>query len=112
MYCPKCKVEYVEGILVCGDCGIGLTPELPAEPSFNPAEYEEILTALNASDVALIKSVLDSESIDHYIEGEFSQYGIQRLMVLKEQVEEAKEILKDLELENAKVSIPNDRPED
>jgi len=112
MYCPECKAEYVEGILVCTDCGIALTPELPTEPSFDSPEYEEILTALNASDVALIKSLLDSESIEHYIEGEFSQYGIQRLMVLKEQVEEAKEILKDLELEDAKVGTSKDWPED
>ena len=111
MYCPKCKAEYVEGIPVCADCGIALIQELPTEPPLGSAEYEEIPGVLNASDVALIKSLLDSESLEFYIEGEFSQYGLHRLMVLKEQVDEAKEILKDLELEHSKVGKPKDRPE-
>ena len=108
MYCPKCMAEYVEGILVCADCGVALTSELPAEPSFDYVDYEEIPEVLNAGDVAIIKSVLDSDSIDYYIEGEFSPYGIHRLMVLKEQVEEAKDILKDLELEGSKITKPKE----
>ena len=112
MYCPKCKAEYVEGVPVCADCGIALTPELPTEPPLEPADYEEIPEVLNAGDVAIIKSLFDSESIDYYIEGEFSPYGIHRLMVLKEQMEEAKEILKDLELEGSKITKPKDWHED
>jgi hypothetical protein len=114
VYCPKCKTEYVQGILVCVDCGIALIPELAAEPShpLDAAEYEEVLTDLNASDVALIKSLLNSESIEHYIEGEFSPYGIHRLMVLKEQAVEAQEILKDLALEHVTVNKPKDWHED
>lgn len=30
-WCPKCKNEYVEGIVTCPDCGIDLVEELPEE---------------------------------------------------------------------------------
>jgi hypothetical protein len=109
MYCPECKIEYVEGVLVCADCGVALIPEIPTESSVDSAEYEEIPAILNAGDVAFLKSLLDSESIEYYIEGEFSPYGIHRLMVLREQVQEAKEILKDLELEDSKITKLNNR---
>lgn len=36
-WCPKCKNEYRDGILVCADCGCELVPELETEP-----EKEEI----------------------------------------------------------------------
>ncbi len=125
MYCPKCKTEYVEGVLVCADCEVPLVAHLPEEPSsfdyadhrsefssFDYKDYEEIPEVLNAGDIAIIKSLLDSESIDYFIEGEFSPYGIHRLMVLKDQVEDVKEILKDLEIEGSKITKPKDWHED
>lgn len=125
MYCPKCKTEYTEGILVCADCGVALATLLPDEPSSFDYEdyrgesaylgyksYDEIPEVLNAGDVVMIKSLLDCEAIDYYMEGEFSPYGIHRLMVLKEQVEEAREILKDLEIEGSKMTKPKDWHED
>ena len=51
-WCPKCKNEYVEGILTCADCGIELVDELPEEVDPNaPAhicdvDSEEIGTKL------------------------------------------------------------------
>jgi hypothetical protein len=115
MYCPECKTEYVEGILLCADCGVALIPELPVElsNSIGDDEYEGILTNLNASDIAIIKSLLDSESIDYYIHGEFSSvFVVHSLMVSKSQVDEAKEILKDLELEHGKTNKPKEWPEE
>ena len=34
-WCPKCKNEYVEGILICPDCEIDLVDELPEDTDEN-----------------------------------------------------------------------------
>jgi hypothetical protein len=58
-------------------------------------DYEEILSTNNAADIATIKSLFDSEGIVYYFLGEHFAFPI-RLMVNKDQVEEARELLKDL----------------
>ncbi len=106
MYCPKCGTEYVEGVIVCAECGIPLTDHPPAEDQRLPEslEFEELLTTFNAGDIAIIKSLLDAESIEYFIQGEHFLYVDPmalpaRLIVRKDQVNEAKEILQDLDLE-------------
>jgi hypothetical protein len=113
MYCPKCDTEYVEGVAICADCGgqlIANPPEVeemtkkPVKGPMGEVEFSEVLTAFNAGDIALIKSILDGESIDYYFHGEFFNLARPlvdpvRLMVRKDQANSAKEILRDLELE-------------
>lgn len=72
-----------------------------AEPQGNG--YEEILATFNPADIAMIKSLLDSEAIDYYFKGEFFNFVeplIQpaRLMVRQDQMDVAKEILSDLRI--------------
>lgn len=43
-WCPKCKNEYVEGIVKCADCGSELVEELPQEDALELTE-EEIMRA-------------------------------------------------------------------
>ncbi|OPY76358.1 MAG: hypothetical protein A4E64_01564 [Syntrophorhabdus sp. PtaU1.Bin058] len=107
MFCPKCLTEYVEGITVCADCDVALVPELsedatPQSPQW--VEFEKILTTFNAGDIALIKSILESEGISYYFLGEVFNYmeplaQPPRLMVRKDQADQAREVLKDLSLE-------------
>ncbi len=119
MYCPKCRTEYVDGITVCADCGTALTTaplEQEREPS-ETEEFEEVLTTFNAGDIAIIKSLLDGESIDYYFRGEFFNYVeplVQpaRLMVRKDQVGAVKDILKDLALEYSLSDDVEDWPEE
>ncbi len=66
-------------------------------------DYKEVLSTLNPGDIAVIKSILDSANITYFFQGENFNYwgdGVipARLMVKKDQVEEVKEILKDLKL--------------
>lgn len=106
MFCPKCRTEYVEGISVCADCGVRLVPELLPKPASESREYvkfEEILFTFNAGDIAIIKSLLESEGIVYYFREEFSSYAHPlaqpaRLMVRGDQAKEAKEILKSLNI--------------
>jgi hypothetical protein len=107
MYCPKCLAEYVEGVTVCPECMVALVPELDQnDASQSPGwlEFEQILTTFNAGDIALVKSILDGEGITYYFLGEAFNYveplaQSPRLMVRKDQAEQAREILSDLSLE-------------
>ena len=106
MYCPKCGAEYVEGVDHCPECGVTLVAQLDADASQSAewAEFEQILTTFNAGDIALIKSILDGEGISYYFLGEAFNYveplaQPPRLMVRKDQAEQAREILSDLSLE-------------
>jgi hypothetical protein len=101
MFCPKCKAEYRKRFYVCSDCHIALVDTLPPEPKSEFIEYVEVLGTYNPADVALIKSLLDAEDITYCFNAEHSMYvypGVEptRLMVKKDEAEEAKEILKDL----------------
>ena len=105
MYCPQCRTEYVEGISVCADCGVPLIAKLDEDSASSQwGEFEEILTTFNAGDIALIKSILDGEDITYYFSGEESNYMLPltqppKLMVRKDQAEQARGVLEDLLLE-------------
>jgi len=99
MFCPQCRTEYREGFYTCTDCGVPLVSELAPEPAPEYLEFEEILISLSASDVAMIKSLLDSEGITYYFRGEssYSYAPPTRLMVQKDRAAEAREILEGLD---------------
>ncbi len=106
MFCPKCGKEYEEDIYVCSECGVSLVPELPPDPnkeSLELAEFEEILFTPNSGDMAVIKSLLDSDGIIYYFRGEFfsSVHPLAqpaRLMVRTDQAKEVEEILGSLNI--------------
>jgi hypothetical protein len=106
MFCPKCRKEYEEDIYVCPECGVSLVLELLPDPKNESralAEFKEILFTPNPGDMALIKSLLDSEDIVYYFRGEFfsSVHPLAqpaRLMVRTDQAEEVKEILESLNI--------------
>ncbi len=106
MYCPKCKKAYKEDIYLCKDCQTSLVPELQPDLLKEPQEcdeFEEILFTSNAGEMALIKSLLESEGMTYYFKGEFSSQAHPfpqpaRLIVLRDEVNEAKEILGSLNI--------------
>ena len=107
MFCPNCRTEYVEGIRICANCEIELVPKLPAEDVPEPPhwiDFDEILTTFNAGDIALIKSILDAEDISYFFQGEAFNYvgpliQAPKLMVRKDQADQVREILNDLEFD-------------
>jgi hypothetical protein len=102
MFCPKCRSEYVSGITVCHDCGIDLIEVLPPV-EYDYFDYIEVITTMNPGEVAVIKSILDNAGIVYLIpEENFTLVSpwVQpaRILVQKEYVEIAKELLQDLDL--------------
>jgi len=100
MFCPKCRSEYIEGITTCTDCGI-----LLVESIVEPEQYQfvEILETFNLADIAVIKSIFDNADIEFLFLGEnFNQIEqlVQpaRLGVREDQVDEARKILKDMDI--------------
>jgi hypothetical protein len=113
MFCPRCRVEYSDGVSLCADCRVPLVAALPPEVRPEPAEFVEILRTLNIGDIAIIKAILDDTAIAYVFLGEQFNYVdplIQpaRLMVRSDQAEEARELLRDLELTYAGVSQSHD----
>ncbi len=106
MFCPQCGKEYRKDIYICAKCRVSLVPELlqgSTNESQELAEFEEILFTPSSGDMALIKSLLDSEGIIYHFRGEF--FGSEhryvqpvRLTVHTDQVEEVKEILENLNI--------------
>lgn len=69
-------------------------------------EYELVLETQSAGDIAFIKSILDSENITYFVQGEHvAQYIFHsvpmRLMVQKEDIAKTIQILKDVNLSTA-----------
>lgn len=103
MFCPNCKAEYREGFDTCSDCNIPLVTELPKERELEFVDFQELITTYNPFDISLLKSLLDAEGITYYFQGEHFSYVRPlaipvRLMVKKEQISTAAEIIKDLDL--------------
>ena len=110
MFCPKCKAEYVKGIIVCKECNVPLVERLPKErkPRKKPKKihlelkYVELLITFNKGEIAVIKSILDDAGIDFYFKGElFQMVGMfsdpARLMVREDQIKEAWKLLHHLD---------------
>ena len=88
--------------IICPNCSCEL--ELTIEERTSRKEnYVELLSSFNLGDIGLIKSILDDSEIDYYVFGEnflAADPLIQpvRFFVNESQLEEAKEVLKDIKL--------------
>ncbi len=80
-------------------------------------DYKEVLATRNLGDIAFIKSVLDSANITYFFQGEHfvslkPYITPTRLMVRSDQVEEVKEILKDMKLSFNMISLGKNSEKD
>ncbi len=103
MFCPKCKAEYNEGVLMCADCDVPLVPALPEKRQTKDIDFVSVVRTFNPQDIAIIESLLEESGIKYYIQGATSMttYPLvdpANVMVVKAQADEARELLKDLDL--------------
>ena len=68
MFCPNCRSEYQDGIIVCADCGAELIPVL--SPIDESSEMVTVLETGDLSTVVLAKSILDEAEIPYFAKGE------------------------------------------
>ena len=120
MYCPKCGYEYRDGFSTCSDCKVELKHGSPPSKEKKQPErpiptehmgYENYVQAMDTPDYAFItfvRSLLEAEGIESYLLGEHVNaiypmgLGI-KLMVHEDQIEEAMEIIRDVD---AKLAEP------
>ena len=110
MFCTECRSEFIAGITRCPVCEVDLVDSLPCEPEPEFVDYAEVLATYNPADIALIKSILDGEGIQYFFKGEHFMYmrplaDPVRLMVKADQVESAREVLKDVKLSIMGISL-------
>lgn len=110
MFCPECKAEYVDGITECADCHVPLVWSLPEVEQPNmpgePIEWAPLMSSINQADLAFIKSILDSENILYWVQGEnrgMLPHGMGLgaiIHVEKNRLEDAKALIEDIDLKN------------
>ena len=106
MYCPECRAEYLEGIYGCPDCRVPLSPELPPRPQPEYVEYVTVLETGNPIFLAMVKSILVSAGIRHYVKGEVLQdlfrVGTVDIQVGRTDEGNARDLLRGLNIDDGK----------
>ena len=104
MFCPECGDEKREEFTICPICNVPLVEELPSEPEPEYIELETVFTSVNQADILIAKTLLESAEIQFFVKGEFLSIPYMgtlsvpvEIQVGKDDVEEARALLKDLE---------------
>lgn len=104
MFCPECEAEYVEGVHGCPDCRVPLVPEPPPQPQLEYVEYVTVMKTGNPILLAMVKSILASAGIRHFVKGEVLQdlfrVGTAEIQVGRDDEPEARRLLLELAIGN------------
>ena len=109
MFCPQCRTEYRKGFTTCADCEIPQVSQLPPEPPPDPdpvyIKYVNLYSPRNEVELALLKSILDSEHISYFVRNDnfgslevgprIGLYNGKMIQVESDKYERAGELLSD-----------------
>lgn len=106
MVCPECGAKYEEGIHGCPDCRVALVSSLPPRPEPEYVDYVTVMETRNPIVLAMVKSVLSSAGIRHFVKGEVLQdlfrVGPAEIQVRREDESEARALLRERDAGNGK----------
>lgn len=113
MICPKCEAEYVKGITVCPDCGVELIPEEKYEGHLvHPSDWITIYTTDASFEADMLKANLEGAGIETLVLSQKDQnfpvtgnLAVIKVMVKKENMEAALEILNDINREDPEDTV-------
>lgn len=123
MFCPSCGAEYKPEVSACATCDVPLVAELPGEPEHPDVELVEVFRTTNAAVLPIVKSLLDSAGIEHFVQGEeaigllpvgpmgaiVSRATLAAMVhVKKEDAESVKEVLAELTRDESTEDEPSD----
>ncbi|HZD54877.1 MAG TPA: DUF2007 domain-containing protein [Candidatus Aquicultoraceae bacterium] len=99
MFCPECGAEYGEGIHGCPDCRVALVSCLPPAPRPEYVEYVTVMETRNPVVLAMVKSVLASAGIRHFVKGgvlqDLFRIGPAEIQVGREDESAARDLLRE-----------------
>jgi len=76
VYCPQCRVEYLDGFTECSDCRVPLlagTPPPDQPSSFDPAiDLVVVLESNDSIQLAMAKGLLDDAGIPFFVLGQIT----------------------------------------
>ena len=70
MFCPECRAEFRDEIVVCPDCEVSLVSELPAAPEFAGDDLVLIRETADVAVLPVIKSLLRAAEIPFIVQGD------------------------------------------
>ena len=104
-FCPKCRYEYVSGVMACPDCGSVLVDSLPSlEQPTHKRELITVYTGSNPTNLAMVKSFLEAAGFECFVDGQrfanlyptLTSLGEAELQVPSDRAEEARLLLEEL----------------
>ena len=100
MFCPKCRVEYKQGVIRCKECDCQLVSELPPEPVMEYREFNSVFKTANPSLIPIVRSILDDAGIIYALKSSGMQQifstGEVIFQVPEESADTARKLLVDL----------------
>lgn len=104
MICPNCEYEYIEGVTICPDCGSELIPKEEFDGKLvHPSDWVVIFTTGTLYEAEMLKSNLEGAGIESLILSQkdscypaVGDLAIVKLLVKKDDTDEAQSIIKDI----------------
>jgi len=97
--CPVCKRKYSQSVEYCPECRVGVIPEFNKTLKEKKKNFVEVYRTQDIALAGLIKEVLEDHEILCYLDSYFFAhisplFSPVKVMVYKENIEEAREILR------------------